>query len=275
MWRMWTKRTMRQKKTTDWSSDSINDEGFRTRFFTLPAIIKAWVKAHVSLDDARILDFGCGEGISALGLALDHKSRLVVGVDIMPDPERCLHVAQSQIGLATLPDNLALHRVNPGELHSDRDQFDVIYSWSVFEHVDERVIGDVIQLLYKSLAPNGVLLIQIAPLYYSAEGSHLCDYIREPWGHLLHQHNVYYDKLVSATSGESDELTRALWSTYRTLNQITALELERVFENQGFEIVRKYVTQDAHIPPAELLSIFNRDVLTTNQIVLLLRKKIA
>ena len=256
-----------------WSVDSIKDEVIRTKFTTLPATIAKWVGKHIPLADAEILDFGCGEGITALGLALQYGPSRVVGVDIMPAPERCLPVAKAELGLSSLPDNLELHRVKPGYLHNDKDKFDIIYSWSVFEHVDLRVIDDVIELLYKSLKPNGVVFIQIAPLYYSAEGSHLYDFLKEPWGHLLHQSNIYNHKLHTAETIDNEELRKSLRSTYTTLNRITVPELERRFENNKFEIIRKHTTRDQFDPPAALTEIYNRDVLTTKQIVLLLKKK--
>ena len=262
-----------QPNKSAWSCDSIKDEVRRTKFITLPATIAEWVGDYTPLADAEILDFGCGEGITALGLALQYAPARVVGVDIMPDPERCLPIARTELGLSSLPDNLELHRVKPGYLHNANDSFDVIYSWSVFEHVDMRVIDDVIELLYKSLKPDGVVFIQIAPLYYSSEGSHLYDFIREPWGHLLHQSNIYHEKLVSAKNIDSEDLRKSLASTYTTLNRITVPELERRFTNKNFEIIRKYTTRDELDPPDSLTEIYNRDVLTTNQVVLLLRKK--
>lgn len=262
-----------QPNEPSWSSDSIKDEILRTKFVSLPAIIADWVGKHTTLADAEILDFGCGEGITALGLALQYAPARVVGVDIMPDPERCFPVAKVELGLSALPDNLDLHRVEPGHLHNTSDRFDVIYSWSVFEHVDMRVIDDVIELLYNSLKPDGVVFIQIAPLYYSSEGSHLNDFIKEPWGHLLHQSNIYSSKLLGAENIDNAEIRKSLMSTYMTLNRITAPELERRFKNKNFKVLRKYTTRDKIDPPKSLTEIYNYDILTTNQVVLLLGKK--
>ena len=260
------------KSRSTWSATSIKDETFRTKFVTLPATISQWVEEHSDLRGAEILDFGCGEGITALGLALQYQPARVMGVDIMPDPERCLPIAETELGLTSLPDNLELHRVKPGHLHSANASFDIIYSWSVFEHVDTRVIDDVIELIHKSLKPGGVVFIQIAPLYYSAAGSHLYEYIQEPWGHLIHPTNVYYDKLLACDNIDNEDLRKALLSTYNTLNRITSSELERRFENKRFQVIRKYTTSDQFDPPDTLTEIYNYDVLTTNQVVLLLRK---
>jgi len=77
---------------------------------------------------ARLLDFGCDEAITALGFATRRNVKSIVGVNIMPDVWRCLERAKSNIPIVVLPGNLQLHRVTPGQLHSDADRFDLIYS---------------------------------------------------------------------------------------------------------------------------------------------------
>jgi len=145
----------------------------------------------------------------------------------------------------------------------------LIYSWSVFEHVDQRLLDSTLKLLRASLRPDGLLLVQIAPLYYSAEGSHLLHKVPEPWGHLATQHSAYYEKLCSAVAEAGER--QALWSTFRTLNRITADALVGKIVDAGFQVVRTHKTRDAVEPPPPLTEIFQRDVLTTNQIVVLAR----
>lgn len=251
------------------SPDLITDEGFRTKFIMVPNILGDWIGEHRKLEGLDIMDFGCGEGTAALALALNFGPRRVVGVDIGPDPERCLPDARAQLGLTELPSNLTLHRVRPGFLHSDEDRFDVVYSWSVFEHVDERLMGGVLKLIRSCLKPDGLFFVQIAPLYYSSEGSHLTHKIDEPWGHLLHQHDVFYEKLQTAAPDESE--LQALWGTYSTLNRMTADELTGQLRDNGFEILRTYTTKEERDPPQRLKAIFKEEVLTTNQILVLSR----
>jgi cyclopropane fatty-acyl-phospholipid synthase-like methyltransferase len=254
--------------STRWSVDSITDDSFRARFVIVPRILEEWVGKLRPSAGWSVLDFGCGEGITALALALKHDAR-VVGVDIMPDPERCLPVARAQLGLNALPANLHLARVLPGSLHDDDDRFDFVYSWSVFEHVDRRVLPGVLSRIRSCLRPDGLFFVQIAPLYYSAEGSHLFHKLPEPWAHLLRQHNELHDELAATTRDDAE--LRELWSTYRTLNRITAEELVDLVSASGFEIVRTHYTQDDHKPPARLRAIYQPEVLTTNQIALLAR----
>jgi cyclopropane fatty-acyl-phospholipid synthase-like methyltransferase len=248
-------------------SSPIRDEHYRVRFEDVPQIVSSWVEPERAIRGADVLDFGCGEGVTALGLALRYHPRRVVGVDIMPDPERCLPLARQHIGLESLPPSLVLHRVTPGSLHDPADRFDIAYSWSVFEHVDQRLLLDSLVLIRNALRPGGLFLAQIAPLYFSAHGSHLTHKIAQPWGHLLTQDTVLRERLAAATP-DADEF-RALESVYGTLNRLTAPEFVEAIKAAGFKILRTYVTKDKEKPTPELLRVFNRDVLTTNQVVVL------
>jgi len=253
-----------------WSVESIRDETYRTKFVNLPDSIDDWTRPYGGLNGATVLDFGCGEGTTAIGIALRKSARRVVGLEIQqPEVDRCVPLAKEQLGLPGLPDNLSLYRVEPGKLHDPGERFDVIYSWSVFEHVERRFLLDAFGLLKGALKPGGVLFIQVAPLYYSAEGSHMLPWIKQPWGHLCDEHSVYYDKLKAATR-DQEEL-RSLWSTFRTLNKTTADELRQFAEQAGFEVLRDHRTRDEFVPDERLTKIYHADVLMTNQVVLLLR----
>ncbi|HUJ11305.1 MAG TPA: class I SAM-dependent methyltransferase [Verrucomicrobiae bacterium] len=226
---------------------------------------------HGGLAGKDILDFGCGEATAALGIALQYEPRRVVGVEIQQvELDRCLPHARDQLRLESLPENFSLHCVEPGMLPNRDDQFDLIYSWSVFEHIDQSLFPRMLDSLRSLLKPEGFLFIQVAPLYYSAEGSHMMPWVPEPWGHLLNQHDIYYSKLASAV--RDPEQLRLLWSTYRTLNRITAPGLVTLVRQAGLEIVRDYRTKDEYVIPSELAEIFQPEILSTNQIVLLLRK---
>ncbi len=256
-------------RARNWSADTIRDETYRTKFINLPNIIADWTRDYGGISGRDILDFGCGEGTTAIGMALQHAPRRVVGVEIQPEMDRCLPLAREQLGLEDLPENLHLYRIKPGFLHDPYDRFDLIYSWSVFEHIEHRLLPSVLDLLRGALKPEGLLFIQVTPLFYSSEGSHMKRWVPEPWGHLLNQHNDFCDKLRSACRDQAE--FESLWSTYRTLNRLTAPELVELVRGAGFEILRDYRTQDECQPSARLKQIFHNDILITNQIVLLLR----
>jgi cyclopropane fatty-acyl-phospholipid synthase-like methyltransferase len=250
-----------------WSAEAIADATYRSKFCVLPSVIRDWFG---DLAGGDILDFGCGEATTALGLALQHGPRRVVGVDIMPDVERCAPDAARQLGLARLPANLELYQVKPGLLHNATDRFDLIYSWSVFEHVDERVLPAILSRLRSALKPAGRLFIQIAPLFYSADGSHLMYKIPEPWGHLTNQYSIYLEKLQAACSDRQE--FEALKSMYETLNRITAAQLVDEVRAAGFEILRDYRTDRDDGIPAKIEKVFDKSLLLNEQIVILAQK---
>lgn len=248
-----------------WNKSKISDPVYEQKFNYLPSIISEWVGG---LQNKDVLDFGCGEATTALGVALQHEAKRVVGIDIMPDPDLCATYASKQLGLSELPRNLHLHRVEPGRLHKSDDKFDVIYSWSVFEHVEQRILSATLEMLKTSLKPGGRLFIQISPLFYSADGGHLMCKVPEPWGHLTNQHSVYLEKVQAACS--TPEEYAALKSMFETLNHMTASRLIGHAKDGGFRVLQEYRTERNDAVPAELLDIYQRDILMNEQIVLLL-----
>ena len=239
-------------------STGMQDPHFKGRFVDVPAIVNDWC-GNSRIRGADILDFGCGEGISALGLLQAFGARRVVGIDIMPDPNRCLDVAKAHLGIEALPPALELYRVQPGELHNDADRFDVVYSWSVFEHVDQTLVDQSLSLIRSILRPGGLFL----------EVSHLSHVLKEPWIHLRKQQNLLKYEVWKAAPDPVE--AAALWSTYCTLNKITHQELVTRIAANGFEILRTYLTRHELEPPPALLDVYHRDALLTNQVVVLAR----
>jgi len=252
-------------------ASEIDDEAFKIRYINLPDIIYSWINDSLKWETSDILDFGCGEGITALGVARRFNPRSICGVDIMPDPLQCLPRAKQVLGLDALPDNLSLMQIKSGVQFEEPCSFDLIYSWSVFEHVEQPLIGSVLQQIRQLLRPGGYFFIQIAPLYYSSQGSHLFHRIAEPWGHLRNQDSVYFDKLCKAC-GSKEEID-ALWSCYQWLNRLTVAELKNYLSATGFTVVREYTTEDpnaGHLP-SMLLEVFKKETLLVNQVVMLCR----
>lgn len=248
---------------------AIDDPLYRTKFVLLPDIIEEWVQPYLSLSGADVLDFGCGEATTALGLALRKGAARVVCVDINTEADRCAPLAKRHLGMEKLPGNLSLHRVEVGSLHDPSDRFHLIYNWSVFEHVREDLILKTLHMLRQALVPGGLLFTQITPLFYSSEGSHLFQKVPERWGHLCHQDSEYMHALAAACPDKAEH--DSLVSTYRTLNRITASRLVGYIKEAGFDILREYLTYDDYPIPPEIEAVYQQEVLRTQQIVLLAR----
>jgi SAM-dependent methyltransferase len=160
----------------------------------LPHVVDRWISEYWSLRESDVLDFGCGEGVSALGLALNYQPRSVVGVDIMPDPEHCPAVARAGLGLEALPPNLRCIGFHPAPCMTPGSVRHRLQLVGVRARRPAAARCDA-GLVKQALRPTGLFLAQIAPLYYSSEGSHLLHRIPEPWGHLTTQLDVYYGRL--------------------------------------------------------------------------------
>jgi S-adenosylmethionine-dependent methyltransferase len=92
--------------------------------------IVPWLESVRSLQDARVLEIGCGTGSSIVALA--ERGAQVVGVDLN---EGCLQVARKRCDLHGL--QVELHAANAnriGELFGDRS-FDLIIFYASLEHM--------------------------------------------------------------------------------------------------------------------------------------------
>jgi len=250
-----------------WSVERIKDDTYRTKFIDVPKTIADWLVAHGGIAGRDVLDFGCGEATAALGIALQHGARRVVGIEVHEQIENALPFARTELGLTRLPDNLELVRLDTDSQLNSLGTFDIVYSWSVFEHVRQDMIVDCFKKIRQVLRPAGVMFLQTTPLFYSAEGSQMKPWVPLPWAHLIMQQDLFFEALRKRTS--SPDQARHLRWVYETLNRSTAPQMLKAAQQAGFEVIREYKTFDEIAVPDELKEIYSLDVLTTNQLVFL------
>jgi SAM-dependent methyltransferase len=244
------------------------DREFRGRAFHEYWIIQRVVKSHVDLDVARILDFGCGAGIAAASFALRHPKATVFGADVLqPDPEKLRKKCYKQTGFS-LPENLSLFWSEAGSLPDQVCDMDLIYAWSVFEHVNFTQIVDTMRLIRVRLRANGIFLLQINPLYFSPRGSHLYRYDLTPWAHLLYQSDVLKDEVMRSTVSEDTKIRE--WGQFEALNKATADDIKEAAQEAGFLLVFEERLHTAETPPPRLLRVYQREALSTEELRLLL-----
>lgn len=253
-----------------WSIDLIKDDTYRAKFVGVVDAISAWMENEGGIAGRHVLDFGCGEGTVALGMALRCNPRRLVATEIQAtELARTAPLAREQLGLVEMPTNLELLKVDPESSLADIGQFDLVYSWSVFEHIHQDLIVDCLAKIYSVLRPGGHMFLQTTPLYYSAFGSHFEPWIPIPWAHLTMQHDRFYTELRKNTNDEA--LYRSLIDTYETLNRATDPQLLVAAREVGFEIIREHRTYDEQPIPEPLKCVYQESVLRTNQLVFLAR----
>ena len=259
----------------------IDEKTFNAKFYWAVDTFRDWLPTTFDFPGSRILDFGCEYGVMTLAIALRLKPQRVVGVDINALHRQLLDLVKDKIAIDHLPANLEFYQVEPVEDLSTRFQFDAIFTWSTFEHVNQPNLAHVVQALHNCLCSEGFVFLQISPLYYSALGAHLDTLVDLPWVHLLMQNNLLRHAVFSAAKNETyaqedDEnyaaIKAGIWSCYETLNKITADQVIELFEANGFTTVKQMRTDCSATPPPSLTRIFSPELLKNEGLFVLFQK---
>ena len=260
------------------------DSWFHSHFVWAPGIVVEHLGRLARVESSKILDFGCGEGVMAKGVA--RVAREVHGVDLSPQFWRLEQRVAEAIGEPNgLPavDLRVVDALKP--LPYPDGAFDAAFAWSVFEHVDD--VPRALREIHRVLRPGGAFFLTINPLYYSARGDHLWNVLDEPWIHLRLSQEELLERVRSATlSAEMGEgntrifqgtdpetFRQGLFICLESLNKITVGQLARDVRDAGFTIVFQETKQTLpHEPPADLLERYSRDDLMTDEVTMLMSR---
>ncbi len=269
-----------------WDAKQITDEWFRAHFDYASDVVNHWVGGVLDLRTAKLLNFGCGDGITDLSLVLRHGATAIHGVDIRQEYAKLPRIAREQLGMSRIPAALTFETIQPGApLAERRPLVDGIMSWSTFEHVQRDQLLPILKDLHACLRPGGFFFIQIEPLFYSPYGSHLRRYDDVPWHHLLTSEEALW-KVIEDHDGPIDAAEvdfgfadfgvdgykRFVFKEYQALNRLTADELVEITAAAGFHVVRQERRHVQMEIPAELRGRYPDDWLLNNEIFLLLSK---
>ena len=146
-----------QARWNGWTGSKLLNE---SKAFYLRVRQLSSVHSRRSLDEARVLDFGCGWGRLTRFLARD----VAPGALFACDPVQEILDVCRETGV---PANLARSEFVPQRLPFD-ETFDLVFAFSVFTHLSEGAHQACLRAIDASLAPGGLLIVTIRPSAYLA-----------------------------------------------------------------------------------------------------------
>jgi SAM-dependent methyltransferase len=130
-------------------SKDIQAEAERNRI-SRHALADALIAPHLTTM-ARVLDYGCGPGYMASAIAT--KVAHVDAVDISRGVLACAKALNSHPKITYL---------TPEQLIKRTGKVDLAYSFAVVQHLQDRILAEVLNLLANKIRPGGTLLIHFA-----------------------------------------------------------------------------------------------------------------
>ncbi len=199
----------------------------------------------ISLTGKRVADIGCGDGIIDLGVAVKARPAKIVGFDLLSiDLDLLSGWAAKYASVEPLPDNLFFATSEPLSLPAEDASFDYVISWSAFEHIADPVT--ILREVRRILVDDGVLFIQLWPFYHSAHGTHLVDWYPDGFAQFKHAHT---EILRTVSEAGPPAMATEMLEVYRTLNGITADDLQAALRKAGFRIVKVALdAESVHLP---------------------------
>ena len=190
-----------------------------------------------TLEGARVLDVGCGDGANCVLLGAESVS-LAVGLDLhlplfAPDDEgqraqmlvqRVAGARTEHTGVATalLSDRpVGFVRMDATRLGFRPGSFDVVMSRSAAEHI--RPIERALAEIERAVRPGGLIYLAIDPFYW-VRGCHKRGVVDIPFAHARLSPEEYR-RFVVESEGEATADKR--WQRITTLNRLTVRQWRR------------------------------------------------
>ncbi len=204
--------------------------------------ITSYLLGNSPLLKGKVLNVGCGDGTTDLGIALRVQPEEMVGVDPFCLYERLSEVIrQANMPLEKLPENLRFLPADANALPFPDDYFDVVLSWGSLEHI----VGGYLQAfseIQRVLKPGGLLMAHPG-LFYSDIGNHLGEFQfarDEPYVHLKHSREWLKEKILASEPDRIDRYgddgtSMQYWQWFTELNPITVDLFEQQLRERKFE----------------------------------------
>lgn len=187
----------------------------------------------------RILDVGCGDGITDLSIALRTGCKELIGIDPFRGYERLPRIiAENHLPPDSVPGNLRFMPESGNSIPFADDSFDVVLSWGSLEHIAGGY-AKALSEIRRVLRPNGLFFVHPG-LYYSQSGHHLGEFSSEPHFHLKKPleevRRIVFETRPDYMDRSGEECTpQQYWQWFQELNPITVAGFERELRALDFE----------------------------------------
>jgi SAM-dependent methyltransferase len=226
--------------------DEDPQEWFRQHFDGAVEQIIEFLDRPDPLAGRAVADVGCGDGVIDLGLTIKGRPSRLVGYDVRPSDVDALRRTAAAAGVAqSLPEALSFETSGIDQLPAEDDSFDVVVTWSVFEHVHYpvRMLSEISRIL----KPDGILFLQLWPFFYSEHGGHLWPHYDEEFPHLRRTDEEIREHLRGRRG--TDATRRDAIDEYESLNRITLDQLQNSILAAGMTVTKlELLTSAVHIP---------------------------
>ncbi|GIX32483.1 MAG: hypothetical protein KatS3mg125_0439 [Lysobacterales bacterium] len=212
---------------------------FHRHFDHAALVIGEYLLKDSPLLSGRILDLGCGDGITDLGLFWRWRPELLVGIDPFAGFERLPAIlAERGLPASLLAPGLVFLRADGNFLPFREDSFDVVVSWGSLEHIAGGHHQAMVEIR-RVLKPDGLLFAHPG-LYYSNLGHHLGEFSDEPFVHLKRSREALRELVLSTTPRYIDRAGEfaspaQYWQWFEELNPITVASFEQELRALDFE----------------------------------------
>ncbi len=219
-----------------------HEDWFFRHFDHAARTIISYMLGDSPLLSGRILDVGCGDGITDLGVCLRCDPEELVGIDPFEGFRRLPEImAANHVPADALPAKLRFEAADANELPFPDDRFDVVLSWGSLEHIAggyQKALTEIRRVL-----KDGGLLFVHPGLYYSNYGHHLGEFSDEPHFHLTRSRREIKEIVFGTEPRYMDragEFSSPLeyWQWFNELNPITVSGFEQQLRALGFEFYR-------------------------------------
>jgi SAM-dependent methyltransferase len=238
---------------------------FQRHFDHAACTVISYMLGDSPLLQGRILDVGCGDGITDLGIALRCEPELLVGADPFRGFDRIPEIlSANHLPQSIIPACLRFDAVDATALPYADNSFDVVLSWGSLEHIAGGYAKALLEI--RRVLRDGGLFFVHPGLFYSDAGSHLSEFSDEPLFHLKKTREALREFILTTEPKRMDRsghhaTSAEYWQWFTELNPITVAGFEQELRGLGFEPWRvairtadriEYTPEILHYPMQDL-----------------------